>query len=88
MLEWFILKAFAEDNSRFAFDRMADGGGKPEINSFHGPYSPTILNPLPHMPILGSSNSTASKDMMSDIRTNGETIILFSRKHCGKRNCS
>ena len=25
------------------------------------------LNPLPHMPILGSSNSAANKDMMSEI---------------------
>ena len=33
------------------------------------------LNPSPHMPILGSSNSTASSDMMSKIWTNGDTII-------------
>ena len=26
-----------------------------------------ILNPLPHMPILGSSNSAANRDMMSKI---------------------
>ena len=29
---------------------------------------------LPHMPILGSSNSAANKDMMSNILTNGDTI--------------
>ena len=47
------------------------------------------VNPLPHMPNFGSSNSTANKDMMSKIWTNGYTIILFSRKHCWKRrNCS
>ena len=41
------------------------------------------------MPILGSSNSAASKDMMLKIWTNGDTIILLSRKHCGKRRiCS
>ena len=33
------------------------------------------LNPLPHMPILGSSYSAANKDMMSKIWTNGDTII-------------
>ena len=32
------------------------------------------LNPLPHMPVLGSSNSAANKDMMSKIWTNGDTI--------------
>ena len=45
-------------------------------------------NPLPHMPILGSSNSAANKDMMSKILTNGDTIFRLDRKHCGKRrNC-
>ena len=33
------------------------------------------LNPLPHMVILGSSNSAANKDMMSRIWTNGDTVI-------------
>ena len=33
------------------------------------------INSLPHMPILGSSNSAAHKDMMSNIWTNGDTII-------------
>ena len=47
------------------------------------------LNPLPHMPIFGSSNSTANKDMISDIWTNRDTIILLSRQHSRKRrNCS
>ena len=46
------------------------------------------FNPLPHMPILGSSNSAANKDMVSKILTDGETVITLSRKHCGKRkNC-
>ena len=33
------------------------------------------LNPLPDIPILGSSNSAANKDRMSKIWTNGNTII-------------
>ena len=33
------------------------------------------LNPLPHMPISGSSNSAANKDMMSKLLTNGNTIF-------------
>ena len=35
----------------------------------------TFSKPLPDMPILGSSNSAANKDMMSKIWTNGDTII-------------
>ena len=34
-----------------------------------------MINPLPDRPILGSSNSTANKDMMSKILTNGDTVI-------------
>ena len=34
-----------------------------------------MINPLPHMPILGSSNSAANKDMMSKILSNGDTIF-------------
>ena len=46
-------------------------------------------NPLPDMPILGSSNLAVNKDMMSKILTNGDTIFLLSRKYCEKRrNCS
>ena len=32
---------------------------------------PMAFNPLPHMPILGSSNSAANKNMMSKIWTKG-----------------
>ena len=32
-----------------------------------------VLYPLPDMPILGSSNSAANKDMMSNVWTNGDT---------------
>ena len=46
--------------------------------------SNNLLNRLPHMPILGSSNATAKKDMMSKIWTNGDTTI-FSNKHCRKK---
>ena len=46
------------------------------------------INLLPHMPILGFSNSAAYKDMMEKIWTNRDTSICLSRKHCGKRgNC-
>ena len=31
----------------------------------------TALNPLPHMPISGSSNSAANKNMISKLWTNG-----------------
>ena len=34
-----------------------------------------LFNPLPDMPMLGSSNSAANKDMMSKIWTNWDTII-------------
>ena len=34
-----------------------------------------LFNPLSDMPILGSSNSAANKDMISKIWTNGYTII-------------
>ena len=33
------------------------------------------FNPLPDMPILGSSNSAANEDMMAKIWTGGDTII-------------
>ena len=41
------------------------------------PYRALIFhfNLLPDMPISGSSNSAANKDMMSKIWTNGDTII-------------
>ena len=32
-------------------------------------------NPLTNMPILGSSNSAANKDMMTKIWKNGDTVI-------------
>ena len=43
------------------------------------------VNPLPHMPIIGSSNSAANKDMIAKIWTNGDTINCLSSKHCGKK---
>ena len=36
------------------------------------------------MPVLGSFNSVAKKDMMSEIWTNWDTITWFRRKHFGK----
>ena len=48
-----------------------------------------LFNTSTHMPIFGSSNSAANKDMMAKMLTNGYIIICLSRKHCGKRrNCS
>ena len=41
----------------------------------YNPHLPVdLINPLPDMPILGSSSSAANKDMMSNIWTNGDTI--------------
>ena len=34
-----------------------------------------FLNPLPHMPILGPSDSATNKDMISKPWTNEDTII-------------
>ena len=33
------------------------------------------FNPIPDMPVLGSSNSSANKDMVAKIWTNAGTII-------------
>ena len=45
-----------------------------------------LFNPLPHMPNLGSSNSSSNKNIMSKI---WGAVISLSRKYCGKRrNCS
>ena len=47
------------------------------------------VNPLPHIPILGSSYSAANKGMIAKIWTNRDTINCLSSKHCWKRrNCS
>ena len=47
------------------------------------------VNPLPHMPILDSSNSAENKNIISWIFANVVTSFWFSRKHCVKRrNCS
>ena len=42
---------------------------------FFSKVSKPILNPLPHMPIFGSSNSAANKDIMPKILTNADTIF-------------
>ena len=36
---------------------------------------PIFVNPSPHPPILGSSNSAANKDMMPKILTNGDAVF-------------
>ena len=46
------------------------------LTKFHGHQAHNIaFNPLPDMPILGSSSSAANKDLMSKIWTNEDTII-------------
>ena len=42
------------------------------------------FNTLPHMQILGSSSSSANKDMMTKILTNGDAIICLSENIMGK----
>ena len=56
---------------------------------FYQSLKEVVVNPLPHMPILGPSNSVANKNRMSEIWTNGVQLSDWVRKHCGKRrNCS
>ena len=55
----------------FLFGAMNHGNA---LSPFFQSMSHTYINPLPHMPILGSSNSAANKDMMSKILINGDTI--------------
>ena len=47
--------------------------------SAFSPFPKSVFKPLtlfkPYMPILGSLNSTANKDMISKIWTNGDTVI-------------
>ena len=52
----------------------------PSANAFNVDQSKTLsfgkeLTLYLNMPVLGSSNSAANKDMMSKIRTYGDTII-------------
>ena len=49
--------------------------GRPPALRDHYSDTTTLLNPVPDMPILGSFNSKATKDMMSKIWANGDTII-------------
>ena len=69
----------------FDYERGENIVGKREnVGVQHFPFFPQffqkkiilrVVNPLPDMPILGSSNSAACKDIMSKIWTNGDTII-------------
>ena len=43
-----------------------------------------VVNPLPHMLILGSSNLTVKSMMMSNIWTNGDTISDLVENIVGK----
>ena len=82
ILDWSKFKAFADDKFTVArlmisvVFRTENIVGKGEnVGYQHFLLSLRCLNPLPHMPILGSSNSAANKDMMSKTWTNGDTII-------------
>ena len=46
-----------------------------DANAFFQLFQSDKFNPLPDIPILGSSNSTSNKYMISKIWTNGDTII-------------
>ena len=39
-----------------------------------------LVNPLPHLPILGCSNSAGNKGMISKILINGDTIFWLSKE--------
>ena len=54
---------FEEDEIQEFLDKMKKG------------MSEFLVNPLPNMSILGTSNSEANKDMISKIWTNGDTFI-------------
>ena len=82
MLNYSRLKEFADDILNFdekgrKFSELVENTGKKENCSLPAisPFSTVIFNPLPHMAILGFSNSAANKDMMSKIWTNGDTDI-------------
>ena len=55
-----------------------------KMTRLQGLYSPTILNPLPSMPILGSYNSAANKSMMSKIWTMGIQLSVRVENIVGK----
>ena len=59
--DWTKFKAFA--------------GNKPNMAEKLNLFCRQQIYPLSHIPILGSSNSGANKDIMSKIWTNGDTII-------------
>ena len=42
------------------------------------------VNPLPYMPVLGSSNSAANENMMSKVWTNGEQLSDCGENIVGK----
>ena len=48
----------------------------PSTLCFYRTFIPSVvMNPLPDLSFLDSSNSSANKDMMSKMWTNGDTII-------------
>ena len=67
-----ILSVFAAE-----FEEPKTGISGKGLNAYCNP----DFNPLPHMPILGSSNSAATKNMMSKIWTNQVVTDDHSFKH-------
>ena len=55
--------------------RLLMATGKMPMENIVGKGDNAGIDPLPHMPILGSSNSAANKDMMSEILIKGNTIF-------------
>ena len=49
-------------------------GNRENVTSIFS-FSQNVFNPLPDMPILGSSDSTSDKDTMSEIWTDGDIVI-------------
>ena len=54
------------------FEKLEENAGQQHVLLFPQCF---LFNPLPHIPILGLSNSAANKDRMSKIGTNGDTVM-------------
>ena len=83
LLKLYLVNAAQKNKSdkiREFFEKMTDTlQNQPEFKEWFGTVNflpnTSLFNPLPHMPILGSSNSAANKALMSKILTNGNTIF-------------
>ena len=86
-----LLKKDREETGEVPKPTPVPEGNEPKLENGdkNGTKKNGRFNPFPHMPVLGSSNSAANKDMSGKIWTNGDTVICLRRKHRGKRrNCS